>query len=211
MEDVVLVGSGGFAREVKFLIEDINMVNKRFNIIGLVSNENFGDDVDGLPILGSDQWLVSLKKKVSVVICIGDGNIREKVYKLLISNNNLVFPNIIHPKVIMSRDIKLGIGNIITAGSIITVNVIMKNFVICNLACTIGHDVVVNNYATLLPGAHISGNVVIGENTTIGTGASVLQNLVIGDNAYVGAGAVVTRNVLSAKTVIGVPAKELIK
>ena len=46
MEDVVLVGSGGFAREVKFLIEDINMVNKRFNIIGLVSNENFGDDED---------------------------------------------------------------------------------------------------------------------------------------------------------------------
>lgn len=211
MEDIVLVGSGGFAREVKFLISDINSLNPKYNIIGWISNEKVGSVIDDLPVLGNNDYLKFIDRKISVAICIGSGIIREKIYKYILSNNFLSFPNIIHPQALISKNIKLGIGNIITAGNIITVNVTFRNFVICNLSCTIGHDCTINNYATILPGAHISGNVVIGDNTTIGTGANIIQNLSIGKNSYVGAGAVVINNVYDNKTVVGVPAKEIVK
>jgi serine acetyltransferase len=45
----------------------------------------------------------------------------------------------------------------------------------------------------------------------VGTGAQVLQNLKIGENAIIGAGAVVSKNVEPMTTVVGIPAKPLIR
>jgi len=85
-----------------------------------------------------------------------------------------------------------------------------------NLDCTIGHDVVIGDYATLAPGVHISGWVRLERASYLGTGATIIngleaQPLVIGEGAVVGAGACVTKSVLPGTTVVGVPARPLSK
>ena len=51
----------------------------------------------------------------------------------------------------------------------------------------------------------------IGNNVVIGCGAKVLGNITIGDNAKIGANAVVLENVLANTTVVGIPARKVIK
>jgi acetyltransferase-like isoleucine patch superfamily enzyme len=80
-----------------------------------------------------------------------------------------------------------------------------------NLDCTIGHDTVLEDEATLAPGVHVSGRVHIEQGAYIGTGAVIINGseshfLRIGRHAVVGAGASVIRDVPAETTVVGVPA-----
>jgi acetyltransferase-like isoleucine patch superfamily enzyme len=116
----------------------------------------------------------------------------------------------------MSRFVEVGRGSVITVGNILNVNVRLGQHVHVNLDCTIGHDAVLEDYATLAPGVHVSGWVFIKEGAYIGTGAVIINGtedkpLEIGAYAVVGAGAVVTKDVPPGVTVVGVPAKPLSK
>jgi acetyltransferase EpsM len=53
--------------------------------------------------------------------------------------------------------------------------------------------------------------VVIGEGAFIGTNATIMPEVHIGPYATIGAGAVVLKDVAAGDTVVGVPAKSLIK
>ncbi len=61
------------------------------------------------------------------------------------------------------------------------------------------------------PFERIRGRIVIEDDAWIGAGAIILPNVVIGQRAIVGAGAVVTHNVAPGSTVVGVPARPLVR
>lgn len=207
MKDLAIVGAGGFGREVALLIDQINQEKKQWNFIGY-----FDDNTDKTPsprVLGPIPGLNDIKTQLNVVIAVAEPNVKESIQKR-INNPNITFPFICHPKANKGdQSNSFGIGTIITEGVILTTGISIGNFVIVNLATTIGHDVVLGDFTSVMPGTNISGNVRIGKNTLIGTGAKILQNLTIGEKVRVGAGAVVTRNVLDNQTVVGVPAKPL--
>lgn len=207
MNDIIIVGCGGFAREVRWLIEECNKKKKEWNLIGWVSEQHLGTVVEGLPILGNDQWLIAHPDPINVVIALGDGKLRKKLAQSYYQNKNITFPNIVAPDVKLSKNIKMGQGCIITFQNIFTVGIEIGDFVISNLACTVGHDCKIGDYATLYPGAHISGGVTLGECVSVGTGANIIQGCSVGENTFVGAGAVVLKNLPSNGTAVGVPAK----
>jgi acetyltransferase-like isoleucine patch superfamily enzyme len=62
-----------------------------------------------------------------------------------------------------------------------------------------------------MPGVNLAGKVVVEKEVLIGSGANVLNGVTIGQQAKVGSGAVVTKNVLPNQTVVGIPAKPLVK
>lgn len=207
MNNIVIVGNGGFAREVKWLIEECNKIKKEWNLIGWISTQEKGTIVDGLPIVGDDQWLIEYSEPISAVIAIGNGALRKRLVQSYRVNKNISFPNIVAPNVILNKRIKMGQGCIITFQSTFTVDIEIGNFIISNLACTVGHDCKIGNYTTLYPGAHVSGGVTLGECSSVGTGASIIQGCSIGENTFIGAGAVVVKNIPSNCTAVGVPAK----
>lgn len=53
--------------------------------------------------------------------------------------------------------------------------------------------------------------VLVEKGASIGSGAIIMAGVTIGTNAFVAAGAVVTKNVPANTTVVGVPAREMIK
>lgn len=207
MKKIYIVGAGGFAREVAWLIEDINEKNPTWEIIGFIdeNKENIGKELNGYKVLGNLEFLNN-QEKAYVTIAIGTGEVREKISKNI---KNHEFPILIHPSVIISRFVKIGEGSIICAGSIITTNIEIENHVIINLDCTVGHDVSLKNYTTILPSVNISGNVTIGERTMLGTGSAIIQGLNIGADSIIGAGAIVVKNIPSNCTVVGNPAKPI--
>lgn len=202
MRDIVIVGNGGFAREVRALLERCNEISAIWNIVGFVDNGKSGAE-----IVGDDIFLIDYKKPLDVVIAIGNGYIRKSIVERYKQNSKLSFPTVIDPSVLQLNKADIGEGNIICAGSILTVDIVIGNFNIINLDCTIGHDAVIGDYATINPGVHVSGNVHVGDSANIGTGTQIIQGVEIGHDTIVGAGAVVNKTLPSGCTAVGVPAK----
>lgn len=208
MKDIVIIGAGGFGRELAWLIEDINKVTNVWNIIGFVDdNEEIQNtEINGYKVVGNIEWLK--KQKINVVCAIGDPIIKKVVMEKLVDSNN-IYPVLIHPSVIYSRQVTFGEGTIICAANIITTNIEIGKHVIINLDCTIGHDAVLGNYTTVLPSVNVSGFVETGECVSIGTGTAVIQGVKIGENSVIGAGAVVVKNIPANCTAVGAPAKPI--
>lgn len=211
MRELLIYGSGGFAREVAWLAEESGR-----KVIGFIDDqpEKIGQVVNNIPVLDFER-AKAYAPGVPFVIAVGSPQIRERLY-LRAREAGFFFDTLIHPRVERSRFIEIGEGTVITAGNILTVNIRLGMQVQINLDCTVGHDVVMEDFATLAPGVHVSGWVWIKKRAYVGTGAVIINGregepLVIGEDAVVGAGAVVTKSVPSRTTVVGVPAKPLQK
>lgn len=212
MKDIVIIGAGGFGREVQWLIERINEEVPEWNILGYIDDAvPKGDLIDDIPVLGTVDDLIEWKEEISVACAIGASHTRRKIVEKICKNKNLEFPNLIDPSVIMSKRINMGGGNIICAGNILTVDIKLHDFNIFNLDCTIGHDVQLDSFDTLYPSVNVSGCVCIGAETEIGTGTQIIQGVTIGKHTIVGAGAVVIKDLPSECTAVGVPAKPIYK
>lgn len=207
-KDLVIYGAGGLGRETFLMVKQINEAKEQWNILGFFDDgKPKGSPVDGLTVLGGLSELNSIGTSLALVIAIANPQARRKLVRE-ISNPNISFPVMIHPSAQVSHDQNnFRQGTVITAGVILTTNITLGEFVIINLATTIGHDVAIGSFTSVMPGCRISGNVRIGEEVLLGTGAVILQNLNIGKSSKVGAGAVVIKEVGAGHTVVGVPAK----
>jgi sugar O-acyltransferase (sialic acid O-acetyltransferase NeuD family) len=149
------------------------------------------------------------KEGAAVALAIGSSEERKNIYSSL--KGDYHFPSLIHPSaLLMSPDtIRIGKGAIICAGSILTTNISLGDFVIINLHSSVGHDCNLGDFVSLMPGARLSGGVILEDGVYVGTNASILPGLRIGAGATIGAGAVVTKDVAPNSTVVGVPAKAI--
>lgn len=206
---IVVYGAGGFGREIAWLAQSCN----ECEVVAVVDDDPkyHGKEMNGIPVMS----LGEAKDKffdASVLVAVGSPQIREKITKK-VRQEGLSIGTLIHPRTEMSPWIEMGEGAVICAGCILTTNIKMGNHVQINLDCTIGHDVIMDDYATLAPGVHVSGYVYLGKRVYVGTGAVFLNGtkenpLIIGDDVIIGAGACVTKSVTSGIWG-GVPAREL--
>lgn len=208
MKRLVIIGVGGFGREVAWLIERINKVKPTWELIGFVDDnvKLHGSIINGYPVLGYCNWLKDQKEDIYAVCCIGTSKLREKIIQKL---GCVKFATVIDPSVFMSDRVTLGEGCIICAGTIITVDIIIGSHVIINLDCTIGHDAVLNDFVTLYPNVNISGNSILEKCVEMGTGSLIIQGLKIGEGTIVGAGAAVVKELPSECTAVGTPARPI--
>lgn len=210
MENIIIIGAGGFGREVKTIIDALNKISQNYNFLGYYDdNITKGTLINNFPVLGTIADLNAQKTKLAVVLGIGNPKTKEKIIKSL-SNDLLVFPTLIHPSVILSDDqVSIAKGCVICAGTIITCNISIDKFVTINLLCTVGHDTVIEEFSSFMPSVNISGEVRIEKSVYVGTGAKIINQLTIGKYTIVGAGAVVSKSLPENCTAVGIPAKPI--
>lgn len=215
-KQIAVYGGGGFAREVAWLVESCSVGDQNYQVVCFIEDDEAkqGKLLNEIPTLSLAN-AYTLFPEACVVSGIGSPQLRENTMQKA-AEQGFSFATFIHPRTEKSRWIEIGEGAVICAGNILTTNITIGDHVQINLDCTIGHDVVLGDYTTLAPGVHISGCVHLGKRVYMGTGATVINGtqdapIVIVDDVIVGAGACVTKSVLSAQTIVGVPAKPLLR
>jgi FlaA1/EpsC-like NDP-sugar epimerase len=133
MQPIVVFGAGGFGREVAQLIEDINRASPQYELLGFVDDDPSmpGKALNGHPVKRVDDGL-SGSPRVAVAVAVGDPVTRMRVVER-IRPYGVSFPNLVHPSVVIGREVSMGTGNIICAGSILTVNIRLGDFCQLNL------------------------------------------------------------------------------
>ncbi|TDG37710.1 sialic acid O-acetyltransferase [Pedobacter changchengzhani] len=210
MKQLIIIGARGFGREVFSLAKRSIGYGDEFLIKGFLD-----DNVNALHgFLNYPAILNSVEEYViqadDVFICaLGSAKWKQHYVEIIIEKGGR-FITLVDKTVIISENVKLGVGNVICANCVISNDVEFADFVTVNSFSIFGHDVKIGKFAQI--GAHcfFGGFAVVGESATIYVSATILDRLTIGKSATVGAGSVVIRNVKENTTVFGVPAKKIV-
>lgn len=204
MHDLVIWGSGGHARVVKQLCEQLG-----YRVLGFLDEreEMKGRMIDNTPVLGNLSNVDKLKERVQVV-CGGVGEItlRKRLTLQTLDNGFHPAPALVHPSAHLPQGCQIGIGSIVLEHSVLSTGCRLGQFVIVNAQVFIGHDAIAGDFSTISPGVNIAGNVIIAPESFLGIGAVIRERVKIGTHSVVGGGAFVMDDVPDHVMVAGVPA-----
>ena len=180
---VVVVGAGGFGREVLDIVEAMNAAGARLDLLGSVDDGTASAALlarRGVAHLGPiDEYIAGLTPDGApgFVIGIGAGAVRRELDARLTAAG-LTPMVLVHPMATVGGDNRIAEGCILAAGARVTTNITLGRHTQLHVNSTIGHDSVLDDFVSVYPGATVSGNVHLADGVTIGTGANVLPGRV---------------------------------
>ncbi|GGD75716.1 NeuD/PglB/VioB family sugar acetyltransferase [Microbacterium murale] len=202
-EGVLLIGASGLAREV--------LAAGMVGVTGILDDDTalHGTEISGVPVRGSIDSAVDRDEQL--LVCIGPSTIRRQVVQRLrrlgVGADRFAIFAARTARIGSTSDI--GAGSIVLDGTVITADATLGSHVVVMPNCTITHDDVIDDFATLAAGAAIGGSARIGEAAYVGMNASVKQGVAVGAGATVGMGSVVLVDVPDQEIWAGVPARQL--
>jgi sugar O-acyltransferase (sialic acid O-acetyltransferase NeuD family) len=210
---LIILGTGGSAYDVLDIVEGLNAKSPAWQVIGFLDDARpAGSRYLELPVLGGLREATRFADCWFINVIGSDASHRRRAE--IVQSTGLApdrFATLVHPQASVSRWARLGRGVYVSFGASIGGGVLSGDHVAFSPACVIGHDSVFAEFALVAPRAVISGFVRVGRCCYIGAGAMIRQKLQIDEGALVGLGAVVTKNVRAGATVVGNPARELVR
>lgn len=213
MKNLVIIGVGGFAREVYWHSQMASGFDSDWTIKGFLdgdvklSAEEYAKLPGDNAVLG-DVDSYEIEPDDVFTCAIGTPEPRKKLIEKMLARG-AKFINIISERAHIFPAAKIGNGVIIGLDNGISDNVTLGDFTVMNNVSYLGHDVTVGKFSCIMSHVDVGGKAQIGEGVFIGSGAILLPEVKIGDGAYVGTGSVVLKKVNAGAKVFGNPAVEI--
>ena len=211
MKNIVIVGAGGFGREVYQYTLDIFGTKDNKLIKGFIDsdpNALVNTNLDNSLLLGSVEEY-NCKEEDIFIAAIGNPDDRKKVVTILRSKSAL-FLKLIHPTAYVAPNAKIEDGCIICPFAFIAVNAIIDSFSILNTYASCGHDSYVGQFCTLSPYAVVNGFAKLDSTVFMGSHSTIIPGKKIGRCSKISAGSVVYHDIEPFSLAIGNPAKSRI-
>lgn len=206
---LVIVGAGGFAREVAQAVQD----GDRWRLLGHLDDDPtlHGREVDGVPVLGGCGLLRELPPQIRVVVCVGsprDYAVRSRlVWRLGLPEER--YATVVHPTAVVSGSSVVGPGSVLLAHCVLTAAVRVGAHVAVMPHTVLTHDDVVEDFATLASGVRLGGGAHLERGAYVGAGALVREYVTVGAWSLVGMGSAVLDDVPPGEVWAGTPARSL--
>jgi len=149
-------------------------------------------------------------EEVTFLVAIGNNEVREQCFEIGLTRGWKP-ATVIHPSAIISVHSAIGSGCVVMPRVVVNAASTVGRNCILNTGAVVEHDCKIQDHVHISPSATLAGDVVVEAFAHIGIGASVLPGGRIGRSAIVGAGSVVTGLVERNRTVVGVPARVLVR
>jgi sugar O-acyltransferase (sialic acid O-acetyltransferase NeuD family) len=206
---IVILGSGGYAQELLWIIDDLNERQLEWDFRGFIdpgAPARKGSRLYDRPVLGGFEAATDLPADISFACGIGSPEARRKECAAA-EKLGWKPATLIHPSVIRARNCEIGEGSIVGPGSVLAPNCRIGRHCAINIHVSVGHDAKLADFVVLSPGARISGNVVVEEGAFLGTNSSVFLGRKVGAGALLGANSFLVTNLAAGRSAIGVPAR----
>jgi sugar O-acyltransferase (sialic acid O-acetyltransferase NeuD family) len=209
MKKVLIVGAGGFGREVLAWSHSCIGYGSEWSIAGFLDDapESLVSYDTHIPILGS---ITDYRPNPNeeLICAIGSPNAKHSVIEKLRSVGS-VFKQLIASTAVLGDRVVLGQGVVVCPGVVITADVSLGEFVMVNYNSTLGHDVSIGSFSTISGQCDITGYCIVGHGVFLGSGARIVPRVKVGNRAFVSAGSVVVRDVAAEARVAGNPARPI--
>ena len=206
MKNVIIVGAGGFGREVFYWLQDwIDFdANRRhsFQIKGFLGLDESELDSFDLPvgILGNEETY-EFQKDDLFVMAVGQPALKRKIATRMIELKAEFF-TLVHPTAIVCSSAKIGVGVVLCPFSTVSSDVEIGNFAMLNANASVGHDCKVGDFCVLSGYANLNGFVTLEDEVFLGTRATVVASKTVGAQSNVSAHALVVSDVPRQTTVL---------
>ncbi|MBC7632008.1 MAG: hypothetical protein H7290_11185, partial [Flavobacterium sp.] len=177
MKDLVIIGCGGFGREVADVVDAINEVELRWRTVGFVDDDPRDVDLDrvhrrGSTILGTLTGSAPFARGTHYVVAIGHGPTRERVAGRALEIG-LTAATLVHPYASIGANVTIGAGSVICSHVDVGADSTIGSHVHLDRATQVGHDSILADYTTVHPAAVISGSCRTGTASELGTNCTL--------------------------------------
>ena len=209
MKHLVIVGAGGFGREMYGAALEAVGFGTEFDIKGFLDEK--ADALKGFtgypPVIGAPSSYAVQSDDVFVT-ALGNIASRRRCVELL-ESRGAKFIAIVHRTATIGPNVTIGEGSFIAPHVSLTADISIGRHVSVFHSSSVGHDSLLRDFSHVYAQCSVGGSVVVGEGVSIYPGSVVAPRRKIGANAVVGAGSAVFVDVDSGVTVLGNPAAPL--
>jgi sugar O-acyltransferase (sialic acid O-acetyltransferase NeuD family) len=205
MKNLIIVGSGGLASEIRSYVMDINShFGNNILIKGIIDDSYENYMINKNRYNFTDSYLGTSNEitfESNDFFVLGFSNLKSRIFyinKLRKLDLNLI--TLIHPSSIIDKSAIIEEGCIISPFCTIGPNVKIGRNNIFTSYSFVSHDCVVgdNNFFST---AGLAGNVHVGDNNYFGIRATVLPSINVGSNNLIQAGMIVDKNISNNETI----------
>ncbi len=205
----IIVGAGGHGRGILEAAVAARSAQDAEEVIGFLDDgeDKQGTEIAGVPVLGkieaAPEWIA---RGCHFLIGLGDPLPRARLVSRL-ETMGAKFASVVHPRATLYRDVTLGRGVVIGAGVVIAASTRLDDHSLVNLNATIGHDTVLEEFATVCPGANLGGFVTLETGAFVALGVTVIPGKRLGAWSKAGPNSAVLEDVAAGRIVFGSPAR----
>lgn len=209
MKNLVIVGAGGFGREMFAAAKCAVGYGETFAVKGFLDeNPRALDGFAGYPaVIGAPSSYVPAPDDVFIT-ALGSIASRRKCAAMIAAKGG-EFISIIANTAFLGTNVRIGKGCFIANNVTLTADITLGDHVAVFHSSSIGHDSRLGDFSHVYAQCSVGGGVTIGDGAKVFPGSVIVPRRRIGANATVGAGSTVVIDVEEGKTVFGSPAMEI--
>ena len=207
MNNLIIIGAGGFGREMFGAAREAVGFGEQFRIKGFLDgNPGALDGFSGYPAIIGSPETYEIESDDVFITALGGIAARRRCVGFVEARGGK-FISVIHRTASLGPNVVVGEGSFVAHNVVLTADVKVGRHACVFHGSVIGHDTTLGDYSHVYSLVSIGGGVHIGDGAAVFPGAKVVPRVEIGDGAVVGIGSAVIKDVAPGVTVFGVPAE----